>query len=178
MEFISAALIAGPFTGREHEKVRKYRRQQQCILFFFMAYVAAGLVTVFATKNAEVFPFFNGHWFHLAPNRMHDYGIWIESIDGHDLGRSGYFETVAAEYFPDVKRFNAYGTIQKFGQALAQKTPESASLRAYFENMIGADRAIRYEVHERDYVTTEMAFSGAVKSFRSLGQFSSRAQTR
>jgi hypothetical protein len=155
--------------------MKQYRRLQAGILIFIIFYLVAGLAVAVGSREGELFPFFNGHWFHTAPHRMHDFGVWIVELDGRELPAPAYLESLAAEHFPYVRRFDVYGLIQRLGQAMRDGRPEAAAIRRQLEKTLGDARRVSYELHERDYLAMDLAFKGRITSHRNFGRFTAAA---
>src|SRR3989344_8180000 len=137
--------------------MRRYLRLKIKLRILLFTYLLIALLAprLFVSAGGELFPFFNGRWFQTVPKHVADYGLLIQSIDGTRLDPPAYFELVAPDRFPGVRRFDAYYAIQKLGRTL-ESGEEANAIVGFVGIMPGKSRKVEYQVHKRKYVVTDL----------------------
>lgn len=136
--------------------------------FYLIAYVFVAFTTAFFSKNAEVRPIFNGHWFVKTPYKISDFGLLIVEIDGKKKDPAIYFDR-SANLTGKAWSYDRYNLAQKIAEAYLvgndEKFESAISLLKAHLNRISN---IKFILQKRNYDPKDYIRSGSVTETKDL----------
>lgn len=151
-----------------------YRRLTVGIGALLIAYwVAAIAVKVGVRRDREIFPLFAWSLFSKVESEPTEYAVRLAEI-GADGAPAARWLDESLETFRSVRSpAELWMLTQRLGDALAAGDGRAVERwrRLLEANHLAGHGAVRYEVVERHFVTSERASTGTIRSTRTLASF-------